>query len=85
MLCGTFNGYDVYYDVYVTNHAFGRPAGIPDIYGFRGRIVRTGLPEGDASAIRFCSEPTEGYRRSDLAQLFAAEVGRELAMQQRGV
>jgi hypothetical protein len=79
MLYGSHRGYDIHFTVYVTNAAFGRPPRVPDIFGFRGVVVRAGLSEGDASGVRFQNEPEEGYRQSDLANHFAAQVGRQLA------
>ncbi len=80
MLYGSYNKYDVYIVVDANNRAFGRPEGIPDIFGFRGRIVKSGLPEGDASAIQFASEPTEGYRQFDIATSTAWNLAQEIIL-----
>ena len=79
MLYGSHREFDIYFTVYVTNHAFGRSADVPDIYGFRGVVVKSGFPEGDPSGVRFNNEPQEGYRKPDLANHFASEAGRLLA------
>lgn len=72
-------GFDIFFDVYVVNQAFGRSPEIPDIYGFRGVVVPSGLPEGDRSGTPFKNEPQEGYRQADLANAMAMEVGTRLA------
>ena len=79
MLYGSHRGFDIYFTVYVTNQAFGRAPHIPDIYGFQGVVVKTGLPENDVSGVRFNSEPQEGYRQPDIANAVAEQVGTELA------
>jgi hypothetical protein len=78
MLYGSHRGFDIYFTVYVTNQASGKSTDVPDIYGYRGVVVKSGLPEGDPSGVRFSNEPQEGYRDPDLADHFASVAGRLL-------
>lgn len=79
MLYGSYRGFDIHFTVYATNQAFGRGGDVPDIYGFRGVVVKQGLPEGDPSGVSFANEPQERYSDHALADHFASVAGRLLA------